>query len=329
LGSAACARSSPAMPAATVAATDLAARDLKKDRRSMLIDSAACRAYRRPQVEGKQPEPPHIAGSDKIPGMTYKNVLFEVSAEGVARITVNRPEKRNALNIETMNELEDAFVQCERDTAIRAAILTGAGDKAFVAGADINELVDATPLEAKARCLRDQGIVRRLETMGKPTVAAINGYALGGGLELAMACSMRVAAATAKLGLPEIRIGIFPGNGGTQRLPRLIGSGKALEMLLTGEPISAGQAERAGLVNHVVAPEELLPFCENLLHRILSNAPVAARLILECVDVGLRCGLEEGLRFEAAVFASVAASEDRREGTTAFLEKRKPAFQGR
>ena len=207
--------------------------------------------------------------------------------------------------------------------------MTGAGEKAFVAGADINELVNASPLEAKARCLRDQRIMRRLETMGKPTLAAINGYALGGGLELALSCHLRVASTNAKLGLPEIKIGVFPGNGGTQRLPRLVGRGKALEMMLTGEPITAEHAERVGLVNHVVAREVLLSFSETLLSKILANAPVAARLILECVDVGLRSGLEEGLQFEAAAFASVASSEDRREGTTAFLEKRKPVFQGK
>ncbi|MCC7154182.1 MAG: enoyl-CoA hydratase/isomerase family protein [Bryobacterales bacterium] len=261
--------------------------------------------------------------------MAYSNILFEVPADGIARITINRPAKLNALNIATMDELEDGFGRCAADGSVRAVMLTGAGDKAFVAGADISELVDATPLESKARCLRDQRIMRRLETMGKPSLAAINGYALGGGLELALSCHLRVASSNAKLGLPEVKIGVFPGNGGTQRLPRLIGRGKALEMMLTGEPVPAAQAERLGLVNHVTAPDELLSFSQALLTKILANAPVAARLILECVDVGLRCGLEEGLQFEAAAFAAVAASEDRREGTSAFLEKRKPVFQGR
>ena len=260
--------------------------------------------------------------------MTYANVLFAVPDDGIARLTIHRPEKLNALNMATMDELEDVFRCCETDSSVRALLVTGAGEKAFVAGADINELVSASPLESKARCLRDQRILRRLETMGKPTLAAINGYALGGGLELALSCHLRVASSKAKLGLPEIKIGVFPGNGGTQRLPRLIGRGKALEMMLTGEPVSAEQAERLGLVNHVVAPENLIGFSESLLAKILSNAPVAARLILECVDVGLRSGLEEGLQFEAAAFASVASSEDRKEGTTAFLEKRKPVFRG-
>lgn len=261
--------------------------------------------------------------------MTFENLLFECSPAGVARITVNRPQKLNALNVATMSELEAAFDACRRDASIRGILLTGAGEKAFVAGADIGELVDASPLEGKARCLRDQAIMRKLETMGKPSVAAINGYALGGGLELAMCCTLRVASENAKLGLPEIRIGVFPGNGGTQRLPRLIGRGRALEMMLTGKPVDAATAERYGLVNHVVPQAELIPFCESLLGTIFDNAPVAASLILECVDVGLRSGIEEGLQFEAAAFAAVSASEDRREGTSAFLEKRKPVFRGR
>lgn len=261
--------------------------------------------------------------------MAYSNILFDTTENGIARITLNRPAKLNALNIGTMNELEEAFARCRADASVRALMLTGAGEKAFVAGADINELVDASPLESKARCLRDQGIMRMLETMGKPTLAAINGYALGGGLELALSCHLRTASTTAKLGFPEIKIGVFPGNGGTQRLPRLIGRGKALEMMLTGEPVSAEYAERLGLVNYVTAPETLLEFSESLLTKILSNAPIASRLILECVDVGLRCGLEEGLQFEAAAFAAVASSEDRREGTSAFLEKRKPVFRGK
>ena len=228
-----------------------------------------------------------------------------------------------------MDELDDALACVEREPHHRALIITGAGDKSFVAGADINELVDVTPLEWKARCLRDQAILRRLETMPKASIAAINGYALGGGLELALCATMRVAAEKAKLGLPEVKIGVYPGNGGTQRLPRLVGRGRALEMMLTGKLIGAAEAERIGLVNHVVPQAELLPFCRSLLRTILENAPVAAALILECVDVGLRCGMEEGLRFEAAASAAVAASEDRAEGTRAFLEKRKPVYRGR
>lgn len=261
--------------------------------------------------------------------MQYSNIRLEPSEDGISTLTIDRPEKLNALSIATMGELDDALARVEREPAHRALILTGAGEKAFVAGADINELVGATPLEWKARCLRDQAIMRRLETMPKASIAAINGYALGGGLELAMCCTLRVAAETAKLGLPEVKIGVYPANGGTQRLPRLVGRGRALEMMLTGKRIDAAEAERIGLVNHVVPQAGLLAFCRDLLKAILENAPVAAALILECVDVGLRCGIEEGLRFEAAASAAVAASEDRVEGTRAFLERRRPVYRGK
>ena len=259
----------------------------------------------------------------------YSNLLFEPRHDGIVLITINRPAKLNALNNATMAELDDAFQQVRQSSEYRGIILTGAGEKAFVAGADINELKDATPLEGKARCLRDQAIMRRLETMSKPSIAAINGYALGGGLELAMCCTLRVAAETARLGLPEVKIGVFPANGGTQRLPRLVGRGRALEMMLTGKPIDAAEAYRIGLVNRVVARETLLDFSFALMSDIIANAPVAAACILECVDIGFQCGIDEGLRFEAASYAAVSSSEDRREGTAAFLEKRKPVFQGK
>lgn len=261
--------------------------------------------------------------------MAYAHILFEPSEEGIVLITVNRPEKLNALNLAAMSELDDAFARIEADAAHRALILTGAGEKAFIAGADINELIEATPLEGKARCLRDQRIMRRLESMGKPSIAAINGYALGGGLELAMCCTLRVASCNARLGLPEVRIGVLPANGGTQRLPQLVGRGRALEMMLTGQPIDATEAHRIGLVNHVVPQTELLDFCRGLLRTILENAPVAAALLMESVDLGLRSGMEAGLQFEAAAFAAVTATEDRREGMRAFLEKRRPVFRGR
>lgn len=261
--------------------------------------------------------------------MTYANIRFEPESGGVVLITIQRPEKLNALNNATMQELDDAFERVEQTPEYRGIILTGAGEKSFVAGADINELIDATPLEGKARCLRDQGIMRRLEISSKPSISAINGYALGGGLELAMCCTLRVAAATAKLGLPEIKIGVFPANGGTQRLPRLVGRGRALEMMLTGKPIDAAEAFRIGLVNHVVEPAALLAFSRDLLGVILANGPVAAAAILECVNAGQSSGIEDGLRFEAACYAAVSSSEDRREGTRAFLEKRRPVFQGK
>ena len=261
--------------------------------------------------------------------MEYANIRFEPDGAGVAVVTINRPAKLNALNNATMAELDDALRRIEQEPAHRGLILTGAGEKAFVAGADINELNAATALEGKARCLRDQAVTRRLETMGKPSIAAINGYALGGGLELAMCCTLRVAATTAKLGLPEIKIGVFPANGGTQRLPRLVGRGRALEIMLTGKPVDAAEAFRIGLVNHVVEPAGLLAFSRQLLASILANAPVAAACILECVDASERCGIEDGLRFEAACYAAVSSSEDRREGTSAFLEKRAPVFKGK
>lgn len=261
--------------------------------------------------------------------MEYANIRFEPDGAGVAVVTINRPAKLNALNNATMAELDDALRRIEQEPAHRGLILTGAGEKAFVAGADINELNAATALEGKARCLRDQAVTRRLETMGKPSIAAINGYALGGGLELAMCCTLRVAATTAKLGLPEIKIGVFPANGGTQRLPRLVGRGRALEIMLTGKPVDAAEAFRIGLVNHVVEPAGLLAFSRQLLASILANAPVAAACILECVDASERCGIEDGLRLEAACYAAVSSSEDRREGTSAFLEKRAPVFKGK
>jgi enoyl-CoA hydratase len=261
--------------------------------------------------------------------MSNSHIRFEPLTGGIVLLTVNRPEKLNALNNATMAELDDAFQAIEHDPTHRGLILTGAGEKAFVAGADINELIAATPLEGKSRCLRDQAIMRRLEKMAKPSIAAINGYALGGGLELAMCCTLRVAARTAKLGLPEIKIGVFPGNGGTQRLPRLVGRGRALEMMLTGKSIDATEAYRIGLVNHVVEPAELITRARELLVDILEHSTVAAACILECVDAGERCGIEEGLRLEAACYAAVSSSEDRREGASAFLEKRRPVFRGK
>ena len=261
--------------------------------------------------------------------MEYSNIHFEAEPGGIVQIIINRPEKLNALNNATMAELDDAFQFIERDPACRGLIITGAGEKAFVAGADINELSEATPLQGKARCLRDQSVMRRLESMCKPSIAAINGYALGGGLELAMCCSLRIAASTAKLGLPEIKIGVFPANGGTQRLPRIIGRGRALEMMLTGKPIDAAEALRIGLVNRVVEPPALLATCRDVMTLILANAPVAAACILECVDASERCGIDDGLRLEAACYAAVSSSNDRREGTRAFLEKRPPNFQGK
>jgi enoyl-CoA hydratase len=261
--------------------------------------------------------------------MSYSHIVFETGEDGIAQVTINRPDKLNALNTATVLELEDAFGRARTEPAIRALIVTAAGQKAFVAGADINELAVLSPVEARAYAARGQRIFRDLETMAKPSVAAVNGFALGGGLELAMACTVRFASPNAKLGQPEIKLGILPGYGGTQRLPRLVGRGRALEMLLAGDPIDAGEAHRIGLVNAVVAQEELLPHCRQWLAKVLANAPLAAALIVDAVDLGLNASLDEGLRYEAAAFGLTTATEDHREGTRAFLEKRKPAFAGK
>jgi enoyl-CoA hydratase len=261
--------------------------------------------------------------------MPHEHIRFEIDERGIALLTVNRPEKLNALSAAVIGELREAFEQVRDDTAVRAAILTGAGEKAFVAGADINELAALSAVELRGYSLRGQAALRLLETCGKPTVAAVNGYALGGGLELAMACTVRFASENARLGQPEVKLGIVPGYGGTQRLPRLVGRGRALEMLLSGEPVSADEAYRIGLVNAVVPQAELLAHSRAWLAKVLANGPVAVALTMEAVDAGLDGGLDAGLRLEAAAFGVSAATEDRREGTRAFLEKRRAVFAGK
>jgi enoyl-CoA hydratase len=261
--------------------------------------------------------------------MSYNRIAFELSGDGIALVTINRPDKLNALDAGVMAELDDAFARVGSNAAIKGLMLTGAGEKAFVAGADIAEVARKTPVEAREMSLSGQRTFRRLELMSKPSIAAINGFALGGGLELAMCCTVRVASPNARLGQPEIKLGLMPGYGGTQRLPRLVGRGRALEMLLTGEPVSAEEALRIGLVNHVVPQAEMLAFSRALLMKMIQNAPVAAALIMEAVEVGLSGGLEQGLKFEAGAFAVTAATEDRKEGTAAFLEKRQAVFQGK
>jgi enoyl-CoA hydratase len=261
--------------------------------------------------------------------MSYNHILFDVDAGGVALVTVNRPEKLNALSGAVIAELRHAFERITIEREIRAAILTGAGEKAFVAGADIQELAALSGLQAQEFARRGQQVFRMLETSRKPSVAAINGFALGGGLELAMACTVRFAAENARMGQPEVKLGIIPGYGGTQRLPRLVGRGRALEMLLAGDPVTAAEAWRIGLVNAVVPGADLLNYSRAWLGKALGNAPAALGLVMEAVDLGLNAGLDEGLRFEAAAFAVSAASDDGREGTRAFLEKRKPAFAGK
>ena len=261
--------------------------------------------------------------------MGYQHILFDVDASGVALIVIIRPEKLNALSAAVLAELDDAFGRAAREAGIRAAILTGAGDTAFVAGADIREVAGHSALKAREFSLRGQRVFRKLETMRKPTVAAINGYALGAGLELAMACSVRFASGNAMLGQPEVTLGTTPGCGATQRLPRLVGRGRALEMLLSGEPVTAAEAFRIGLVNAVTTVMELPGYCREWLGKVLANGPLALGLTLEAVDAGEVCGLSQGLRFEAAAYGTCAATEDRRECMRAFLEHRRPTFAGK
>jgi len=249
--------------------------------------------------------------------------------DGIARITISRPEKLNALDRQTVQEIDRVVASAGQDPSVGVLIITGAGEKAFVAGADIGELASQTPVEGTAYARAGQAVLDRLERLGKPSIAAINGYALGGGLELAMACTLRMAAESAKLGQPEVALGIIPGYGGTQRLARLVGAGRALEMILTGEPIDAREALRIGLLNRVVPAAELLPAAEALARTILTRGPVALRYALQAVHEGLQTTLNEGLSMEAALFGLCCATEDMREGTRAFVEKRKPAFKGR
>jgi enoyl-CoA hydratase len=260
--------------------------------------------------------------------MNFENLLFDV-ASGIARITVNRPDKLNALNDAVIAELGAAFERVDRDPDIRGVILTGAGGKAFVAGADIAELSRQGPFDGKARALVGQGVFRRIERSGKPVIAAINGFALGGGCELAMACHVRIASESARFGQPEAKLGIAPGYGGSVRLPRLVGRGRALEMLLTGQMIDAAEAYRIGLVNRVVPPDQLLPEAEKMLATMLENGPLALRVCIEAVDAALETTVDEGLLLEANYFGLLASTSDMREGMAAFLEKRKAQFTGK
>jgi enoyl-CoA hydratase len=260
--------------------------------------------------------------------MTYQNITVE-TREGVGIVTVNRPDKHNALNDRTMEELDAAFAALGADPEVRGVILTGAGEKAFVAGADIGELSTQSPVDGKERSIRGQKVLDRIEGLGKPVIAAINGFALGGGCELAMACHVRVASDNAKLGTPEVKLGIMCGYAGTQRLPRLVGKGRALEMLLTGEMVDAQEALRTGLVNRVVAREKLMTEAEALLRKMLANGPVSLRFVLEAVSAGLEMPLAEAQYLEATLFGLICATEDMKEGTKAFLEKRPARFQGR
>jgi len=254
--------------------------------------------------------------------------LLTADHGAVRVITINRPDKLNALNAATLDALHAAFDAAERDDAVRVVILTGAGPKAFVAGADIAEMAGLTPVQGRDFSQRGQRMMRRVERMPKPVIAMVNGFALGGGLELAMCCHLRIAADTAKVGQPEINLGLIPGFGGTQRLLRLAGRAAALELCLTGTPVDALRARQLGLVNRVVPAAELETETMQLATQLANAAPLALRGILDCVNVGGECGIEQGLEYETTQFGLVFSTGDMREGTQAFLERRKPEFSG-
>jgi enoyl-CoA hydratase len=259
---------------------------------------------------------------------TLANVLYEKKG-AIAYVTVNRPKVLNALNTPTWKDLRTAFMDARGDAAVRGVILTGAGDKAFIAGADISELAHVAAFEAEQASRFGQDVLDLIENLGKPVVAAVNGFALGGGCETAMACTIRLAVDTAKFGQPEVMLGLLPGGGGTQRLPRLVGKGRALQLILTGETISAQEAYRIGLVNEIVPAADLITRAEAILKRIAANAPISVGFALEAVNKGLETSQSDALLLEASYFGLCAATEDKKEGTTAFLEKRAPHFQGR
>jgi enoyl-CoA hydratase/carnithine racemase len=259
--------------------------------------------------------------------MAYETVLYE-KRDSVGFVTINRPDKLNALNREVMDELNDCFRAIQNDEEVRVVILTGAGQKAFVAGADLHELATLAPLGGRDFSRRGHGIFDLIESLGKPVIAAVNGYALGGGCELAMACTLRIASENARFGQPEVKLGIIPGYAGTQRLARLVGKGRALEMILSGEPINAQEAYRIGLVNQVVPTAELAAAAETLARKIAANAPLAIKFALEAVNRGLEMTREQGQFLEAVLFGLCCTTADMKEGTRAFLEKRPAKFVG-
>jgi enoyl-CoA hydratase/carnithine racemase len=266
--------------------------------------------------------------STAVTGLALENVLYE-KKESIAYITMNRPKVLNALSHRTFEDLKAAFENARDDAGVRGVILTGAGDKAFIAGADISELATTTAVEAEDGSRFGQEVLNLIERLGKPVAAAINGFALGGGCETAMACTMRVASEHAKFGQPEVKLGLIPGGGGTQRLPRLIGKGRALQLILSGEMISAQEAWRIGLVNEVVPAAEVIPRAETILKQIFVNAPLAVKYSMEAVNRGLETSQTEGQALEASFFGLCAGTEDKKEGTQAFLQRRPPQFQGR
>ncbi|MFN8062674.1 MAG: enoyl-CoA hydratase-related protein [Vicinamibacterales bacterium] len=260
--------------------------------------------------------------------MTYENLLMSIDG-AVATITVNRPQKLNALNSPTLDELLSAALECQANDAVRVVVLTGAGPKAFVAGADIEELAALSPVGGRAHALRGQHVFDTIERLGKPVIAAINGFALGGGCELAMACTLRVAADTARLGQPEINLGIIPGFAGTQRLTRLVGRGAALDLTLTGRHVTAEEALRLGLVNRVVPAAQLQADVAALAAELAVKAPLAVRYAIEAIVRGSDLPFVDACAYEATLFGLIASTDDMREGTRAFVEKRRPTFTGR
>jgi enoyl-CoA hydratase len=260
--------------------------------------------------------------------MAFDTLLIERDG-ATAIVTINRPKVLNALNAQTLDELRRAILELKQDEGVRVVILTGAGEKSFVAGADINELAVQTPTSGREHALAGQQVLDLIENLGKPVIAAINGYALGGGCELAMACTLRIAADTARLGQPEVALGLIPGYAGTQRLSRLVGKGKAMEMILTGAPITADEAHRIGLVNRVVPAADLMADARALAAQLGKNAPIAMRYIINAVTRGVEIPFADACQYEATLFGLVASTDDMREGTAAFLEKRKPEFKGR
>ncbi|MRG54612.1 enoyl-CoA hydratase [Phyllobacterium sp. SYP-B3895] len=261
-------------------------------------------------------------------GLTLANVVYAKKGS-IAYITVNRPKVLNALNTPTWSDLKTAFEDARDDAAIRGVILTGAGEKAFIAGADISELIQVGAFEAEQSSRFGQEVLDLIENLGKPVIAAVNGFALGGGCETAMACTIRIAVETAKFGQPEVALGLLPGGGGTQRLPRLVGKGRALQLILSGDMITAQEAYRIGLVNEIVPAAGLITRAEAILRKIAFNAPIAIKFALEATNKGMETSQSQGLLLEAAYFGLCAATEDKKEGTSAFLEKRAPQFRGR
>lgn len=260
--------------------------------------------------------------------MTFSHIILEKKS-AIAYVTVNRPKVLNALNSVTLEELQAAFTDVKNDDNVRAALLTGSGEKAFIAGADIGELAGLDAIQGKEFAQRGQSVMDLIENLGKPVIACINGFALGGGCEIAMACTIRIASENAQFGQPEVKLGIIPGYGGSQRLPRLVGKGRAMQLVTTGEMISAQEAYRIGLVNEVTTPAELIPRAEAVAQKIIANAPLAVQYAMEAVNRGMEMPLAEALHSEATLFGLCCATQDKQEGTKAFLEKRRPEFTGK